>query len=69
MGDTEHARHEAEDCGRLVSITRQELGWTRARLAAAADMTETAVAHFEDGRTFPVQPAMEDLLRAMGRVD
>lgn len=36
IAEAERARNEAEDCGRLVALTRQELGWTRARLATAA---------------------------------
>ncbi len=69
IAEAERARNEAEDCGRLVAITRQELGWTRAQLASAADLPEADVAVFEEGRMYPVNPVMEHLLRAMGRTD
>lgn len=68
IAEAERARNEAEDCGRLVAITRQELGWTRAQLASAASLPENEVAVFEEGRTYPVNPVMEHLLRAMGRI-
>ena len=64
---TDEARHEAEDCGRLVEMVRAEEGWDRARLAAAADLPEAAVADFEAGRIHPVEPMLSALLRAMGR--
>ena len=69
IADAERARNEAEDCGRLVAFTRQELGWTRAQLASAAGVPEADVAVFEEGRTYPVNPVLEHLLRAMGRTD
>ena len=50
---TDKARHEAEDCGRLVEIVRAEEGWDRTRLATAAGITETEVADFESGRIGP----------------
>lgn len=64
---TDQARLDAEDCGRLVEFTRAEEGWDQARLAAAAGVTEAAVADFESGRTSPVEPMLSTLLRAMGR--
>lgn len=66
--DAEKARFEAEDCGRLVEMTRVEMGWTRARLAEAAGVSEMDVAQFESGRIFPVEPMMSNYLRALGRV-
>ena len=69
IADAERAHNEAEDCGRLVAFTRQELGWTRAQLASAAGVPEADVAAFEEGRTYPVNPMLEHLLRAMGRTD
>lgn len=64
---TEKDRHEAEDCGRLVEIVRNEAGLTRAELASAAGVTEEDVTRFEAGRTSPVEPIFTSLLRAMGR--
>jgi transcriptional regulator with XRE-family HTH domain len=52
-----------------VAFTRQELGWTRAQLASAASLPEAEVATFEEGRTYPVNPTLEHLLRVMGRTD
>jgi transcriptional regulator with XRE-family HTH domain len=69
IADAERARNDAEDCGRLVAFTRQELGWTRAQLASAASLPEAEVATFEEGRTYPVNPTLEHLLRVMGRTD
>ena len=66
--DTEQARHDAEDCGRLVEVSRLEKGWTRARLATAAGVTETDVEQFESGRTSPVEPMLSQCLRAMGHI-
>jgi len=56
--NAEQAKHDAEDCGRLVSPTREDLGWTRVRLAEAAGMAEAEVTLFEDGRTYPVEPVL-----------
>lgn len=64
---TDQARLDAEDCGRLVEMTRTETGWTRARLAAEAAVPEADVTEFESGRTSPVEPMLSTLLRAMGR--
>ena len=64
---TDEARHEAEDCGRLVEIVRAEEGLTRAQLASAAGVPEEDVDRFESGRLSPVEPMLSTLLRAMGR--
>ncbi|MBB4906798.1 helix-turn-helix domain-containing protein [Actinophytocola algeriensis] len=64
---TDKARQEAEDCGRLVEIVRNEEGLTRAQLASAADVPEEDVTLFESGRVSPVEPMLTTLLRAMGR--
>lgn len=69
IAEAERARNEAEDCGRLVALTRQELGWSRTQLASAAGLPEGDVAVFEEGRMYPVNPVMEHLLRTMGRTD
>jgi DNA-binding XRE family transcriptional regulator len=66
--DDEKARFEAEDCGRLIEVTRLEVGWTRARLAEAAGVTEIDVAQFESGRVSPIEPAFSGYLRALGRI-
>lgn len=68
VADDEKARHEAEDCGRLIEVTRLEMGWTRARLAEAAGVTEIDVAQFESGRISPIEPAFSQYLRALGRI-
>ncbi|GAB3438454.1 helix-turn-helix domain-containing protein [Actinophytocola sediminis] len=59
-------RHEAEDCGRLVKIARDERGWTRQQLAMAAGVTEADIADFESGRVSPVEPLLSQYLRATG---
>ena len=64
---TEKDRHEAEDCGRLVELVRNEEGLTRAQLASAAGVAEEDVDRFETGRVTPVEPMLSTLLRAMGR--
>ncbi len=64
---SDKARHEAEDCGRLVEIVRMEEGWSRPRLAEAAGVTEADVENFEAGRVSPVEPMFTAYLRAMGR--
>jgi ribosome-binding protein aMBF1 (putative translation factor) len=64
---TEKDRFEAEDCGRLVEIVRNEEGLTRAQLASAAGVPEEDVDRFESGRLTPVEPMLSTLLRAMGR--
>lgn len=68
VADDEKARFEAEDCGRLIEVTRLEMGWTRARLAEAAGVTEIDVAQFESGRISPIEPAFSQYLRALGRI-
>ncbi|MGX7823682.1 helix-turn-helix domain-containing protein [Actinokineospora sp. 24-640] len=62
------AAQEAEDCGRLVEVSRLEKGWTSAQLAEAAGVTESDVVQFESGRTTPVEPTLSRFLRAMGYV-
>lgn len=66
--DDERGRLDAEDCGRLVEISRGEKGWTRAQLAEAAGVPETDVAAFESGRTSPVEPMLSRFMRAMGHI-
>ncbi len=64
---SEQARYDAEDCGRLVAITRQEQkSWTRTQLAEAAGVSELDVARFEAGDVYPVEPMFGKFLRAMG---
>ncbi len=63
----EKARFEAEDCGRLVELVRNEEGLTRAQLASAAGVSEEDVDRFEAGRISPVEPMLTTLLRAMDR--
>lgn len=66
--EADQSRYDAEDCGRLVEVCRNEKGWTRPQLAEAAGVTEIDVAQFESGRTTPVEPMLSRFLRAMGHV-
>jgi ribosome-binding protein aMBF1 (putative translation factor) len=55
----------AHDLGRSVRNLREQRGWSQARLAAAAGMTQSAVARFEAGGTVPTLPILERLARAL----
>ncbi|TWF94441.1 helix-turn-helix domain-containing protein [Saccharopolyspora dendranthemae] len=69
MSGTEQEHpHDTEDLVRLVSITRQELGWDQAKLAAAAGIPESDVASFEAQRIVPAKPLALRFLEAMGVV-
>ncbi|HEX6357640.1 helix-turn-helix transcriptional regulator [Actinophytocola sp.] len=61
--------HDTEDLVRLVSLTRQEQGWTQAQLATAAGVQEPVVASFEALEISPAQPLAMRFLEAMGRVE
>lgn len=64
--EAERARWDAEDCGRLIRSMREDLNWTRTRLARLAGTTHAEVARFELGHTVPAQPMLVRFLRAMG---
>jgi ribosome-binding protein aMBF1 (putative translation factor) len=67
MPTREHP-NDSEDLVRLVTLTRQEEGWTQARLAEAAGTTEAEVARFEALQTVPAEPLAMRFLEVMGRV-
>jgi transcriptional regulator with XRE-family HTH domain len=56
----------AHELGRSVRHLREQRGWSQARLAEAARMTQSAVARFEAGGTVPTLPILERLARALG---
>jgi transcriptional regulator with XRE-family HTH domain len=55
----------AHELGRSVRHLREQLGWSQARLAQAAGMTQSTVARFEAGGTIPTLPLLERLARAL----
>lgn len=56
----------AYELGRAVRELRERLGWSQSQLAAAAGMTQSAVARFEAGGTTPTLPVLERLAAALG---
>lgn len=66
--EAQRARWDAEDSGRLVQGMREDLGWTRTRLAKLAGTSHAELAGFEMGRTVPAQPMLVRYLNAMGYV-
>lgn len=64
----EHAYEAARlayELGRSIRDLRERRGWTQTELAAAAGMTQPAVARFEAGGTTPTLPVIERLARAL----
>ena len=60
----------AFELGASVRSMRERRGWTQARLADAAGMTQPAVARFEAGGTIPTLQVLERLARALdGRLE
>lgn len=55
----------AYELGVSVRQMREQRGWTQARLADAAGMTQPAVARFEAGGTVPTIQVLERLARAL----
>ena len=55
----------AFELGAAVRAMREERGWTQARLAHEAGMTQPAVARFEAGGTVPTIPVLERLAKAL----
>ncbi len=56
----------AFELGAAVRQMREQRGWTQARLAEVASMTQPAVARFEAGGTVPTIPVLERLAHALG---
>ena len=56
----------AYELGRQVRQLREQRGWSQARLAGEASMTQSAVARFEAGGTVPTLPVLGRLARALG---
>jgi ribosome-binding protein aMBF1 (putative translation factor) len=55
----------AHELGHAVRVLREEKGWSQRELAAAARMTQPAVARFEAGGTTPTLPVLERLASAL----
>lgn len=55
----------AFELGAAVRELRLERGWSQAELAAAAGMTQSAVARFESGGTVPTLPVLGRIARAL----
>jgi transcriptional regulator with XRE-family HTH domain len=55
----------AFELGASVRSMRERRGWTQARLADAAGMTQPAVARFEAGGTIPTLQVLDRLARAL----
>ena len=55
----------AHQLGRAVRELREQRGWSQARLAGQAGMTQSAVARFEAGGTTPTLLVLERLARAL----
>lgn len=56
----------AYELGKAVRERREQRGWTQGQLAAAAGMTQSAVARFEAGGTVPTIPVLDRLATALG---
>lgn len=55
----------AFELGAAVRELRLARGWSQAQLAAAARMTQSAVARFETGGTVPTLPVLGRIARAL----
>jgi transcriptional regulator with XRE-family HTH domain len=55
----------AYELGRAVRDLRERHGWSQTQLAAAAGMTQPAIARFEAGGTVPTLPVLERLAHAL----
>ena len=62
--EAEHP-HDTEDLVRLVTLTRQERGWTEAQLAQAAGVSEAEVRRFEAEQIVPAEPLAMRFIDAM----
>ena len=59
------AARRAYELGRAVRELREQRGWSQARLAQGAAMTQSAVARFEGGGTIPTLAVLERLAGAL----
>ncbi|WP_410601659.1 helix-turn-helix domain-containing protein [Amycolatopsis sp. lyj-90] len=66
--DAYEAAKLAYGLGKTVREMREARGWTQARLAVEAGMTQSAVARFEAGGTVPTIPVLERLAHALEAV-
>jgi len=64
-GEAYAAAKLAFELGRAVRGLREQRGWSQSQLAAAAAMTQPAVARFEAGGTVPSLPVLERLASAL----
>ncbi|MGW0248245.1 helix-turn-helix domain-containing protein [Nocardia goodfellowii] len=55
----------AYELGRTIRQMREQRGWSQSGLAAAAGMTQSAVARFEAGGTIPSLRVLERLASAL----
>jgi ribosome-binding protein aMBF1 (putative translation factor) len=55
----------AYELGRAVRELRERNGWSQSQLAAAAGMTQSAIARFEAGGTVPTLPVLERIAHAL----
>ena len=55
----------AYELGRAVRALREQRDWSQAQLAAAAGMTQSAVARFEAGGTVPSLRVLDRLAQAL----
>jgi transcriptional regulator with XRE-family HTH domain len=55
----------AYELDRTVREIRERRGWSQTQLAAAASMTQSAVARFEAGGTVPSLPVLGRLAQAL----
>jgi ribosome-binding protein aMBF1 (putative translation factor) len=60
-----HPARLAYELGRTVRALREQRGWSQAQLAAAAGMTQSAVARFEAGGTVPSLRILDRLAQAL----
>ena len=60
-----HAAELAYELGRAVRALREQRDWSQAQLAAAAGMTQSAVARFEAGGTVPSLRVLDRLAQAL----
>lgn len=60
-----HAAALAYELGRTVRGLREQRNWSQTQLAAAAGMTQSAVARFEAGGTVPSLPVLDRLAGAL----
>lgn len=60
-----HAARLTYELGRTVRALREQCGWSQAQLAAAAAMTQSAIARFEAGGTVPSLSILDRLAQAL----